>query len=1212
MPSIKIRIGGEWVDINQHILDEAKNYTDLAIGDLNDYIDSAFKDGVIKEAEAKKIQSYIHNLEVKKQEVDKEYEELYNNPLLMGADKVNLATAKENHDATYNALIETINNVIADGVASPEETTEVDNAFTDYKNDLSVYKTMVERARQSIENVRAGNTLDEAKTYTDQQVQDSQNYIDTAFKDGIIEDTEYRVIKQYLNTLQSDKNSYDNKYNELYNNPQLTGTPKTNLFTTKQDLDAKYNALIEAINNAIADQKASDTERADVDAKFVEYNNQLSLFVAACEEATDAIHKNYTDQQVTDIQNYVDGAFKDGVIQDSEYRVIQQHLNTLQTQKNDFDNSYSQVYNNTLLTGTAKTNLQTAKQDLDTSYNNLINSINSAIADQKVTDTEKADVDSKFADYSSKIASFVSALEAAKDFIHRNYTDQQVQNTQTYVDGAFKDGVIQESEAKVIQQYLNTLQAQKNNFDNQYNQVYNNPQLTGTPKTDLQTAKQNLDTSYNNLVNSINTAIADGKATDAEKADVDAKFSDYNSKIASFISALEVAKNIVNQNYTDGRLQTTGPQLIKNSSFKAYDQSSLKPNLWSYVDSQFTVDTTTLLDGCNSLKIIVSGNPDSNTYYSARANSIKIRGGETFTVSTYIRTDNLSSFNVAGSGLKIGLYTTDSNGNMISWLASPVYVPTQVNTWERVTYTVTVPSNQNITDVYFQFRFHGNGRLWMAKPMCQPGSVATPWHEYVPDIINNWIYQGTTLIDGANIKTGTISFDQAFGGQIKLGGAAYGNASLYMYTDTGDTMVQIDANNRGFDYLNVGRIYSAYIVTRDPDLFGGAPITLYVDPVNGDDNNDGLTTNTQKKTIQGTLNSLPKYLDQDVTIQVKAGSGTINEYLTIHGFYGRGNLNLNFVGFSNTLIGKIEIYNCGSQIGISNLKIAYPQLNTSGEAVIYIHNSSVSFYNCQVYGRNVAQSCIRGKYGARIRCQEVSFFDATYGLDMQYASIGVFNNTYGNPSYYAAAFGAEVLCYGTRANGYPYAREGGAILWNGASEPTSGTAGSYNPPYSGSTPTQTTTQFTPTGGDSWRTVYNSWRRDGSVIQGQWGGYGLHRGYYFFGTNVSSAVTGKTIISMRVFIKRKSSGGISGDVPIYIRHHSLTALPADNNQPSVSSEYAMVKLGWGEYAWVTLPSSFYSYFQNGTAKGICVYTSDTSNNGYAILDPSNMILEITYQ
>lgn len=102
------------------------------------------------------------------------------------------------------------------------------------------------------------------------------------------------------------------------------------------------------------------------------------------------------------------------------------------------------------------------------------------------------------------------------------------------INGAFKDGIISEAEAKAIASNINILNAEKADIDAYYNKLYVNAYLTGTAKTNLLNAKTTYNTAHTNLINSINTAIADGKTTATEKADVDAKFTAYNNALSAY------------------------------------------------------------------------------------------------------------------------------------------------------------------------------------------------------------------------------------------------------------------------------------------------------------------------------------------------------------------------------------------------------------------------------------------------------------------------------------------------------------------------------------------------------------------------------------------------------------------------------------------------------------------------------------------------------
>lgn len=122
---------------------------------------------------------------------------------------------------------------------------------------------------------------------------------------------------------------------------------------------------------------------------------------------------------------------------------------------------------------------------------------------------------------------------------------KSVEDLNYYVDGAFKDGIVTETEAVAIEKYLNTVNVSKAEVEATYKKLYENTYLSGPAKTGLLNAKVTLFGAIDNLLSSINTAIADGKATEAEKKDVDAKFTAFNTAMSSFNTAVEAANKAI-------------------------------------------------------------------------------------------------------------------------------------------------------------------------------------------------------------------------------------------------------------------------------------------------------------------------------------------------------------------------------------------------------------------------------------------------------------------------------------------------------------------------------------------------------------------------------------------------------------------------------------------------------------------------------------------
>ena len=142
---------------------------------------------------------------------------------------------------------------------------------------------------------------------------------------------------------------------------------------------------------------------------------------------------------VGDLNEYVDGAFADGIITEAEAKAIEKYINTVNNTKAAVEAAYNKLYTNAYLTGTAKTGLMNAKITLMGSIENLISAINSAIADGRTTITEKNNVDNKYATFNSAYADFNTAVEAANKAIQdtlKGYSDSVLNTANAAVESA--------------------------------------------------------------------------------------------------------------------------------------------------------------------------------------------------------------------------------------------------------------------------------------------------------------------------------------------------------------------------------------------------------------------------------------------------------------------------------------------------------------------------------------------------------------------------------------------------------------------------------------------------------------------------------------------------------------------------------------------------------------------------------------------------------
>lgn len=158
--------------------------------------------------------------------------------------------------------------VVAFRMAQMEE----GNKATAWSPSIADQEEAIGAAQQTADNAAAG--VDSLKNFTDE-----------AFADGIVDRAEAAAIEKYTNSVNETRKAADAAYAEIYGNPLLGGTAKSNLQAAKSAFDTAAADLLAAIATAADDGIASPGEQADVDAKYTLFNNAYGTFGTRLEEA---------------------------------------------------------------------------------------------------------------------------------------------------------------------------------------------------------------------------------------------------------------------------------------------------------------------------------------------------------------------------------------------------------------------------------------------------------------------------------------------------------------------------------------------------------------------------------------------------------------------------------------------------------------------------------------------------------------------------------------------------------------------------------------------------------------------------------------------------------------------------------------------------------------------------------------------------------------
>ncbi|MBZ4662762.1 MAG: hypothetical protein JG776_444 [Caloramator sp.] len=252
--------------------------------------------------------------------------------------------------------------------------------------------------------------------------------------------------------------------------------------------------------------------------------------------------------------------------------------------------------------------------------------------------------------------------------------------------------------------------------------------------------------------------IADGSITDAKIVSLTA-----NKITAGTIDANKV--NIVNlkaDNIVAGALTIDGDNLIHNTAW-LNDAS-----YWTVTTGKWTRDTSVKYDTSNTMKADITGET-ADKWYAIYSEFIPATAGQKFVASVYSYTDDKTTLD-RGVDLAFEWYNDTSR---ISTTSTSI-LPTNNNTWQRFIVSGTAPTGT--TRVRIRCNPTRNGRIWVARPMLQRGSVASEWKPHTDE----------------QISTGAITSDKIANSAVdanKIANNAIQNNHISANSITGDKIV---------------------------------------------------------------------------------------------------------------------------------------------------------------------------------------------------------------------------------------------------------------------------------------------------------------------------------------------------------------------------------------------------------------------------------------
>lgn len=594
--NIKVCIGKEdfgWsihqddlIDLNDILSDDFLN--------LSDYIDNAFKDGILTDTEITTIKYQLQLFNKEKDQWVAIYMELNNHIALQGTDALTkLIEAYSNYLNAYTSIYNYISNAVTTQAFDYDE---YDVLHDTYILRLSSLSSSVQVANSTIAKYEATTSSSALKDILDSNIKDVSDavtnlgsYVDNAFKDGILTEQEKGVLSEKVNTLIKEAN--DIKAQVDFYNSMITDTTNATLVALNVAF-GEYNDSIVAIENKITEiLKATDISqdmKYELNAlietfKTKSYNIHKALLVIAdkfssnkIDTAIGSVQQELEDVNVAidDLSEYLETSFKDGILTIGEKSKLQSYFDVVTREKIEFDVEVDYYITHSALVGTTeKTNLQSAYSSFLASYNLLKATLDKILAKDLVDEADALEWESNVSILNSQADAIITNINlciqkimmvsndnlSSEVFDSLNGLENSVNGVLNFTDEAFKDNILTFAEAMSLNSVLENLKTDNARVLVEVDELAKNTLLANTTElADLNNSKTDYVAKYNALLEVINAIISDSNITDEERVQYKTATSNYQTALASLqLNVVKANNKVIDLSIVDAGGVTT-------------------------------------------------------------------------------------------------------------------------------------------------------------------------------------------------------------------------------------------------------------------------------------------------------------------------------------------------------------------------------------------------------------------------------------------------------------------------------------------------------------------------------------------------------------------------------------------------------------------------------------------------------------------------------
>ena len=403
-------------------------------------------------------------------------------------------------------------------------------------------------------------------------------------------------------------------------------------------------------------------------------------------------------------------------------------------------------------------------------------------------------------------------------------------------------------------------------------------------------------------------------------------------------------------------------------------------------------------------------------------------------------------------------------------------------------------------------------------------------------------------------------------------------------------------------------------------------VNIWVDPTTGDDDSQ-CVNNATFKTIQGAIDSIPKFLNGKV----------VNLYLS-RDVVGNANFTyftggrIFFYLRTHILYGALNFYHCSAAIFVyggenstqTNTGVIHPSSGVnagSRTCSIYANVSKyVGIYNLNVWASDNQVDNLTGhkvgisaQGGGFLYCSNINIINCAVGFRTFSGAQIHMNSSSGIASVYGfeALTGGRISFANSSQSGgttaATSANSGGQILkhsctfLSGSSTSGSGSAST----------TTTTTSKTYTASSAQALQYAGtssafWRTDSKPKAGDWG-YGAHTGWWFFGDDFEN-IASKNVSKVEITFTREKAGYYAA-TPCNFYVHSYETQPSTKSPTYNTSRIASASVAASTTHTISITdATIISRIKS--AKGICTVPASQNSTNYSVFS-GTMKVKFTY-